>query len=161
MVTAAQRREAVDHLKNRRYSERRACRLVEFSRSAAWYRLKGRGDADLRDRLKVLAERYPRYGYPTLHDMLKIEGRVINRKRTYRIYREEGSRSGPSDVRSSDGLECPCSYRMQSINAGGWISCLTRWPTGDGSGSQRGRRLLTRMRLASRRFLDLRSTSDS
>ena len=90
MVTAAQRREAVDHLKNRRYSERRACRLVGFSRSAAWYRLKGRDDAELRDRLKVLAERYPRYGYPTLHDMLKIEGRVINRKRTYRIYREEG-----------------------------------------------------------------------
>ncbi len=90
MVTAAQRREAVAHLKTRRFSERRACRLVGFSRSAAWYRLKGRDDADLRDRLKVLAERYPRYGYPTLHDMLKIEGRVINRKRTYRIYREEG-----------------------------------------------------------------------
>ena len=83
MVTAAQRREAVAHLKTRRFSERRACRLVGFSRSAAWYRLKGRDDADLRDRLKVLAERYPRYGYPTLHDMLKIEGRVINRKRTY------------------------------------------------------------------------------
>ena len=43
-----------------------------------------------RDRLKVLAERYPRYGYLTLHEMLKREGRVINRKRTYRIYREKG-----------------------------------------------------------------------
>ena len=50
----------------------------------------GRDDAGLRDRLKVLAERYPRYGYLTLHEMLKREGRVINRKRTYRIYREEG-----------------------------------------------------------------------
>ncbi len=90
MVTAAQRREAVTHLKTRRFSERRACRLVRFSRSSAWYRLKGRNDSELRDRLKVLAEQYPRYGYPTLHDMLKIEGLVINRKRTYRIYREEG-----------------------------------------------------------------------
>ncbi len=90
MVTAAQRREAVNHVKNRRFSERRACRLVGFSRSAAWYRLKGRNNSGLRDRLKVLAERYPRYGYPTLHDMLKAEGRVINPKRTYRIYREEG-----------------------------------------------------------------------
>ena len=90
MVTAAQRRGAVEHLKNRRFSERRACRLVGFSRSAAWSRLKGRDDGALRARLKTLAERYPRYGYPTLHDMLKTEGHVINRKRTYRIYREEG-----------------------------------------------------------------------
>lgn len=70
--------------------ERRVCRLPGFSRSAAWCGLKGRDDADLRARLKVLAERYPRYSYPTLHDMLKTEGRVINPKRTYRIYREEG-----------------------------------------------------------------------
>jgi len=90
VVTVAQRRRAVDHLKDRRFSERRACRLVGLSRSVAWYRLKGRDDAVLRSRLKELAERYPRYGYPTLHDMLKAEGHVINPKRTYRIYREEG-----------------------------------------------------------------------
>jgi len=90
MVTAAQRRRAVEHLKSRRVSERRACRVIGFSRSAAWYCLKGRNDGNLRARLKVLAERYPRYGYPTLHDMLKAEQLVVNRKRTYRIYREEG-----------------------------------------------------------------------
>ena len=90
MVTATQRRRAVDHLKSRRVSERRACRLVGFSRSAAWRPLTGRNDARLRSRLKILAERYPKYGCPTLHDMLVIEGEVVNRKRTYRIYREEG-----------------------------------------------------------------------
>ncbi len=89
-MTAAQRRRAVDHLKDRRVSERRACRLTGFSRSAAWYPLKGRDDAELRKRLKTLAERYPRYGYPTLHGMLRREGLVQNPKRTYRIYREEG-----------------------------------------------------------------------
>ncbi len=89
-MTAAQRRRAVDHLKNRRFSERRACRLVGFSRSAFWRPLKERDDQALRSRLKTLAERYPRYGYPTLHDMLKTEGLVINSKRTYRLYREEG-----------------------------------------------------------------------
>jgi putative transposase len=89
-VTARQRRQAVDHLKSRQVSERRACRLIGFSRSAAWRKLKGRDDHVLRSRLKVLAERYPRYGYPTLHDMLKIEGHIINPKRTYQIYREEG-----------------------------------------------------------------------
>ncbi len=89
-MTAAQRRRAVEHLKSRRFSERRACRLVGFSRSAAWYRPKGRNDGALRARLKELAELYPRYGYPTLHDMLSTEGLVVNPKRTYRIYREEG-----------------------------------------------------------------------
>jgi len=39
--------------------------------------------------LKQLAERYPKYGCPTLHDMLVIEGQVVNHKRTYRIYCEE------------------------------------------------------------------------
>ena len=90
MVTVAQRRAAVNHLTDRRVSQRRSCRLVGFSCAVAWYRLKGCDDADLRDRLKVLAERYPRYGYLTLHEMLKRKGRVINRKRTYRIYGEEG-----------------------------------------------------------------------
>ena len=89
-MTAAQRRRAVDHLKDRRVSERRACRLTGFSRSAAWYPPKGGDDAELRARLKALAERYPRYGYPTLHDMLRREGLVQNPKRTYRICREEG-----------------------------------------------------------------------
>lgn len=90
MVTATQRRRAVDHLKDRRISQRRACRLVGFSRSASWRPLQGRNDGPLRAALKELAERYPRYGYPTLHDMLRAKGLVLNSKRTYRIYREEG-----------------------------------------------------------------------
>ncbi len=89
-MTASQRRQAVDHLKSRQVSERRACRIVGFSRSAMWRKLEGRNDHELRSRLKALAEQYPRYGYPTLHDMLKAQGHVINPKRTYRIYREEG-----------------------------------------------------------------------
>ena len=38
------------------------------------------------------AERDPRYGCPTLLDMLRTEGRVRNHKRTYRLYREEDLR---------------------------------------------------------------------
>lgn len=90
MVTPAHRRRAVDHLKKRRFSERRTCRLFEFSRSACWRTLQGWDDGILRSRLKALAEQYPRYGYSTPHDMLKTECLVINPKRIYRIYREEG-----------------------------------------------------------------------
>ena len=89
-MTARHRRRVVAHLKAQRISERRACRLVGFSRTAMWKPLKGRNDTELRARLKQLAERYPRYGYSTLHDMLRAEGLVRNLKRTYRIYREEG-----------------------------------------------------------------------
>ena len=71
-------------------SERQGCRLMGVSRSTVRYQASGRDDLALRRRLKELAEKYPRYGYPTLHDMLRMEGMVKNRKRTYRIYSEEG-----------------------------------------------------------------------
>jgi len=89
-VTARQRRRAVELLKSRQVSERRACRVLGFSRSAAWRPLQGRKDDDLRVQLKTLAERYPKYGCPTLHDMLRTAGHVVNHKRTYRLYSEEG-----------------------------------------------------------------------
>lgn len=60
------------------------------SRSTVRYQAHGRDDTTLRARLKALAEQYPRYGHPTLHDMLKVEELVQNPKRTYRIYCEEG-----------------------------------------------------------------------
>ena len=56
----------------------------------ARYRSRRPPDSPFRDRLKALAAQYPRYGYEMLHPMLKDEGLVINEKRTYRIYREEG-----------------------------------------------------------------------
>jgi putative transposase len=71
-------------------SERRACRLSGVHRSVQRYRSpQRRNDERLRTRLRELAEQYPRYGYLTLHGMLRGEGRVINRKRTYRLYCEE------------------------------------------------------------------------
>jgi putative transposase len=99
MVTASQRRGAVDYLKTRRYSERRACKLVCLSRSVAQYARVERQDEVLREQLKALAAQYPRYGYPTLHGMLKTAGHVINPKRTYRIYGVAPLRWTASDFR--------------------------------------------------------------
>ena len=36
-----------------------------------------------------LATERPRFGYPRLHILLGREGFLVNRKRTYQIYREE------------------------------------------------------------------------
>lgn len=71
-------------------SERRACGLIGISRSVVQYQGVNRDDGDLRARLKALAERYPRYGYLMLHALLRQEGLVVNAKRTYRLYCEEG-----------------------------------------------------------------------
>jgi putative transposase len=40
--------------------------------------------------LRRKATQYPRYGYLMLHGLLKNEGLVVNKKRTYRLYREAG-----------------------------------------------------------------------
>lgn len=90
MVKPAVRRKAVHHLVGlEMMSERRACGLIGISRSVSRYRSRRPSDEGLRSRLRVLAARYPRYGYLILHAMLRAEGLVINHKKTYRIYIEE------------------------------------------------------------------------
>lgn len=79
-------RELID---THRLSERSACLAVGVSRSGFRYQATGKTDNVLRSRLKELAAQYPRYGYLMLHGLLKAEGLVVNRKRTYRLYSEE------------------------------------------------------------------------
>lgn len=87
----AHKREVVRYLQSAHsLSQRRACRLTMLSRKAAAYQRRAPDDAKLKARLKALGEQYPRYGYLMLHAMLKAEGVVINRKRTYRVYSELG-----------------------------------------------------------------------
>lgn len=71
-------------------SQRRACRLARISAKAMHYVPKSCGDAPIVSRLKVLGEQYPRYGYLMMHALMRSEGLVRNRKRTYRIYSELG-----------------------------------------------------------------------
>ena len=54
------------------------------------YRSKRPDDAPLRERMVDLAHERRRFGYRRLHVILKSEGLVVNRKKTQRIYREEG-----------------------------------------------------------------------
>ena len=86
---AARRRVVEFWVREGHLSQRHGCRLMGVSRSMVRYVPLPTNDADLRTRLKALAERYPRYGCPTLHAMLRHEGVVRNHKRTHRIYTEE------------------------------------------------------------------------
>ena len=79
-----------------RVSERRACGLLRMHRGSCRYRRRKRNDAALRVRLREIAGERPRFGYRRLHRMLRREQEngtakwVVNHKRVYRIYREEG-----------------------------------------------------------------------
>jgi putative transposase len=86
------RREVVGYLIEAFHvSERRACRCTGFQRSSHRYRCQARrDDGVLRAQIETLATKYPRYGAPTLHAMLRAEGHVQNHKRTERVYRAIG-----------------------------------------------------------------------
>lgn len=71
-------------------SVRQACRLMQIKRSLYYYRPHRDQQEGLRMRLKELAAARPRFGYLRLHVLLQREGWRGNRKRIYRLYREEG-----------------------------------------------------------------------
>lgn len=71
-------------------SERRACGLFGITRWTNRYQSRRDPQLDLRMRLRELAASRVRYGYRRLTVLLKREGRAINAKRVYRLYREEG-----------------------------------------------------------------------
>lgn len=76
-------------MKEKGYSQRRACRLVGIEPKVYRYRSTRPDDGSLRQRLKELAGQRRRFGYRRLHLLLKREGIHINWKKVYRIYREE------------------------------------------------------------------------
>lgn len=71
-------------------SERRGCRLMGLARSTWQYRSGRPDDGELRERLRELAAKLPRYGYKRLCRRLRRNGVVVNHKKIYRLYREEG-----------------------------------------------------------------------
>jgi putative transposase len=92
VVKPARRKRLVGYLQDAYcISQRRACRVIPISRKAVWYTpQRPVRDEELVARMKQLGEQYPRYGYLMLHELLRREGLVENRKRTYRIYTELG-----------------------------------------------------------------------
>jgi transposase InsO family protein len=69
---------------------RRACSVLRAERSSYHYRGKGADQADLKQRIKEIAETRVRYGYRRIHMLLQCEGWAINGKRVYRLYRAMG-----------------------------------------------------------------------
>ena len=90
-MTPAVKREAVAHLRSMLgLSERRACRIAGADRKMIRYEARRGPDAELRDRLRELANERRRFGYRRLFVLLRREGEPSGINRIYRLYREEG-----------------------------------------------------------------------
>jgi len=97
VVSPPAKREAVQVAREEaKLSERRACGLLGMHRGSCRYRRRERQDTALRARLREIAVERPRFGYRRVHELLRREQEngiakwVVNHKRVYRIYREEG-----------------------------------------------------------------------
>ena len=72
-------------------SQRRACKVLSQPRGTQRYRPR-RVDEDraLAAAMKRLSRMHPRYGYRRITVLLRSEGWSVNRKRAYRLWRQEG-----------------------------------------------------------------------
>jgi putative transposase len=73
-------------------SHLRVCALIGLHRSTSRYARRRGEDKSLRERLRIWAAKRPRWGYRLLPWALTQEGIQVNRKKIYRLYREEGLR---------------------------------------------------------------------
>ncbi len=71
-------------------STRRACRVVQATRSSVYYRPRKDPLTALRQRLRELAQTRVRFGYRRLRVLLLREGWEVGKERFYRVYAEEG-----------------------------------------------------------------------
>lgn len=73
------------------YSERHACQLVGIARSTYRYERQVAADeAELRTRLRELANENDAYGYRMIGQLIRRERGAVNYKRVHRLWKEEG-----------------------------------------------------------------------
>ena len=139
MVSPQAKREAVTILMTERdFGVTRACGLISVSRSL--YRYQGRRPdrEPLRARIGEIAASKRRYGYRRVHVVLRREGWQVNRKLTYRLYREAGlavrrrkrKRIGPYERRplpkpSIANLSWSMDFVSDGLADGRRLRCLT------------------------------------
>jgi putative transposase len=86
MVTRQARREAVRVLVARGVSQRRACLLLGVPRATWAYQPRPDHNAALREEIRALAARHPRYGRRRIWALLRREGTQVNPKRIQRLW---------------------------------------------------------------------------
>lgn len=78
-------------MQRRGLSQRRACALLGLARSTARYRHRSQeAEGELVERIRELACKHPRFGYRRVGALLRRDGKPVNHKRVYRLWRREG-----------------------------------------------------------------------
>jgi transposase InsO family protein len=114
-------------------SEPRGCATLGVDRSTIRYRSIKPDQAPLRLRIRDLAKTRVGYGYFRIYILLRREGWVVNHKRVYRLYREEGlslrlrRRAGTSAPPTGSGSQ----PRRRRTLSGRWILSPMRYATAD------------------------------
>ena len=108
----------------------RACRLVGLNRSSLNYQSKRPDDSTCASDCVSWRRSGGRFGYRRLGWLLAREGHVINRKKLYRIYREEKPmvrRRGGANGRSDRAHRLDCPIRSTALVTRLRIRCAQRW----------------------------------
>jgi len=77
-------------MQNKGDNQRRACALAGIDPRVYRRKVPRPGNMELRTRMRELASERRWFGYRRLHILLKREGRDVNWKKLYRLYREDG-----------------------------------------------------------------------
>jgi putative transposase len=72
-----------------RVSRRRACRVIQTTRSSVYYQSRKDPLTGLRQRMRELAQTRVRFGYRRLLVLMRREGWDVGKERFYRVYTEE------------------------------------------------------------------------
>jgi putative transposase len=89
-VTVTERREVAVQLQAQYISERSSCCIAGLWRSTYRYCGSKADDIQLRRQIREHAARWKRFGYRQIHALLRLSGVMVNHKKVYRIYTEEG-----------------------------------------------------------------------
>ena len=103
------------------HTQRRAYGLVGMEPRVYRHRSRTPDDEELRRRLRELAGERRRFGYRRLHLLLTREGVVLNRKKLYRLYKEERLVVRKRAL----GIRAPMTIRRGPTSAGRWTSPRT------------------------------------
>jgi putative transposase len=109
VVTTTAKRAVVGFLRESyELSERRACEAIGLLRSTCRYLCRRRDDGRLRQRLKELAQKRPRFGYRRLWWTLRNrEHFMVTPKRVHRLYRQEGLQVRRRRRKRVSTVRCP------------------------------------------------------
>ena len=91
MVSLASLRHVSEYLQGAyEISERRSCRIISLNRSTKRNRPQYGHEQALREEIHRLSEKYPRFGYRKIYDILSEDGWAVGRERVRLIRKQEG-----------------------------------------------------------------------